>query len=82
MAVRRHAAAFYLGGTKMSLQERGWPQEAGIHAHSTPDPESPDPTNPDSPPPSPDPDDVPAPSRAPVQEPDAPMAPVKAGRAA
>jgi len=45
------------------------------HAHSTPDPDAPDPK------PSPVPDDVPAPINAPVEEPSTfPEAPIKAGR--
>jgi hypothetical protein len=42
-----------------------------LRAHSTPDPDLPDPT------PSPMPDDVPSPTNAPVQEPTLPAPPIK-----
>lgn len=48
------------------------PALAGLRAHSTPDPDSPDPK------PSPVPDDVPSPVNAPVQEPKFPEVPIKA----
>jgi protein TonB len=45
------------------------------HAHSTPDPDLPDPQ------PTPVPDDVPAPTNAPVEEPMFPEPPIKAAPA-
>lgn len=42
-----------------------------LRAHSTPDPDLPDPT------PSPMPDDVPPPTHAPVEEPTLPTPPIK-----
>lgn len=54
---------------------------AGMHAHSTPDPDIPAVTDPDSPAPAPPtvpvPDDVPAPTHAPVIEPGEPHQPVR-----
>jgi hypothetical protein len=54
---------------------------AGIHAHSTPDPDIPTVTDPDTPTPVPPavpvPDDVPAPTHAPVTEPGEPHQPVR-----
>lgn len=47
------------------------PGRAALRAHSTPDPDLPDPT------PSPMPDDVPPPTNAPVQEPTLPAPPIK-----
>ena len=52
----------------MSTQSSG---RAALRAHSTPDPDLPDPT------PSPMPDDVPPPVNAPVQEPTLPTPPIK-----
>lgn len=52
----------------MSMQFSG---RAALRAHSTPDPDLPDPT------PSPMPDDVPPPTNAPVQEPTLPAPPIK-----
>lgn len=46
---------------------------APMRAHSTPDPDVPDPK------PSPVPDDVPSPVNAPVEEPKFPEIPIKAG---
>ena len=54
----------------MTTQDAG---RATRHAHSTPDPDSPDPK------PSPVPDDVPSPVNAPVEEPPFPEVPIKAG---
>jgi hypothetical protein len=48
-----------------------------MHAHSTPDPETP-PSNP-TPTPPPTPDDEPLPSHAPVEEPRMPEPPIRAG---
>ena len=47
----------------------------GLRAHSTPEPDTPDPT------PSPVPDDVPSPVHAPVEEPHFPEIPIKASQA-
>jgi hypothetical protein len=46
-----------------------------LRAHSTPDPDNP---QPDDPKPGPLPDDVPPPVNAPVEEPRAPQPPIKA----
>ena len=53
---------------------------AGIHAHSTPDPDVPPATEPPppTPPTVPVPDDVPAPTHAPVIEPGMPETPMRA----
>ena len=48
---------------------------ASVRAHSTPDPDAPDPT------PGPVPDDVPAPVHAPVEEPKFPEIPIRAQHA-
>lgn len=54
----------------MSMHDPG---RAGRRAHSTPDPDLPEPK------PSPLPDDVPPPVNAPVEEPRVPPPPIKAG---
>ncbi|MFC0252519.1 hypothetical protein [Massilia consociata] len=50
-----------------------------VHAHSTPDPESPDPRPVPDPSRPPVPDDVPDPVNAPVEEPRFPEPPIRAG---
>jgi protein TonB len=57
-------------GKRMHIPE---PAVRPWRAHSTPDPDVPDPT------PAPVPDDVPSPAHAPVEEPRAPQPPIKAG---
>ncbi len=49
-----------------------YPARTDLRAHSTPDPDAPDPK------PSPVPDDVPSPVNAPVEEPHFPEIPIKA----
>jgi hypothetical protein len=48
------------------------PRQGALRAHSTPDPDAPEPK------PTPVPDDVPAPINAPVEEPRFPEPPIKA----
>lgn len=57
----------------MFMQQSG---RSAMRAHSTPDPDLPDPT------PKPVPDDVPPPTNAPVEEPRVPPPPIKAARQA